>query len=259
MNQDSYEVIKWLSAHKGGAGVDASTRLVFMPPSHHASIDYRSNPNRGSDVQNPTAVTTLMDDWERRLGDIAQKLHGKITNVRGAWNDNAYAKLVTSHHVAIDVHKKTASGTYNDSNLFRMSPMLASGMRVVSEHCIQADEDALAGLVDFAHRSEMPAKVLAYLEEAKNESARQSASDAIAAAFASRFNMTKMLGVEFKRLGLLDDLNATGVDEDGLPFAHVPTSTAGTPSVAPSSAREGLPYPPPAKEESNLLSGLLIT
>ena len=229
----SYEVIKWISSNKAHeTGVDPQTRVVFLPPGYSPVIDYRKSPARGATVPG-SAVTTLMDDWQNRLGDLLTNLPpNALMNVRNAWNDDAYAHLVASHHVAIDVHKKIHSGTFMDSNLFRMGPMLASGMRVVSEHCIQEDEDALAGLVDFVERAEMPAKILTYLEEAKNETTRLSVSEAISSAFAERFNMTKMLGAELKRLGFFGERAAdeirNGSDQHVIASAPGPTSQTNT-------------------------------
>ena len=203
----SYEVIRHIKSHHQMGNVSLPP-TVFLPPGHSASLDYREHPqNNAANIK--TAVTTLMADADRRMQDagVWPLYKGKmLANVRTAWNDDSYARLVASHYVGVCIHKRIGEKRRQlwDSDLVRMGPFLASGMRVVSERCNADDEKALAGLVTFADRSgnnSMVARVTDFLSEARNKTARLLASNHIATEFAERFNMTAMLGAELRRIG----------------------------------------------------------
>ena len=201
----SHEIIRLLDPDpEGEHGIDPSTRAIFLPPGYSKNVDYRQHPARGK-TNASSAVTTVMGGWEERLSSLTAHLPpGALVNVRTAWDDALWANLVASHHVAVDVHKRVAdspNGMVMDSNFFRLSPLLSSGQRVVSERCNKDDERALSGFVEFGTTDVMAEKVLQLLEEAQNETTRKVISDHISEEYQERFNFTRMLATELSRLG----------------------------------------------------------
>jgi hypothetical protein len=185
-----------------GSGVAPGTRTVLLPPGYSRGVDFRSSPDLGPPDYG-RAVATVAAGPERRLGALWAALGANasvLVNVREAWDDAGWATLVANHHVAVDVHKPEG---FMDANFFRLSPLLSSGLRVVSARSNADDEASLRGLVDFGATDVMAVKVLAFLEEARNSTARRAAQERTAAAYAERFNVTRMLGAELQRLGFV--------------------------------------------------------
>jgi len=184
---------------KRGRGVAPGTRTVLLAPGYSLGVDFRGHPGLGP-LDYSRAVGTVAARPDLRLAALWGALPNAsaLVNVREAWDDDSWARLVANHHVAVDVHKPEG---FMDANFFRLSPLLSTGMRVVSARCNAQDEASLSGLVEFGATGAMVEKVLLFLDEAKNETARAAAQQRIAAEYARRFNVTRELGAELKRLG----------------------------------------------------------
>jgi len=170
---------------------------MFVPPGYSPVVDYRIHPSRRP--ANPSEVVSLVSDRAgERLGNIPASLQ-YFRNENNVWSHDQFAARVASHHVAINVHKEDAR---DNLELFRLAPMLSSGMRVVSEPCSPPDEHLMQGLVVFVDREHFPAALAPFLEEARNQTARRAAESDVSEIFRQRFDLTRRLQVALGQLSL---------------------------------------------------------
>jgi hypothetical protein len=191
-------------------------KVRYLPPGYSTVYDYRERSEHPAE-DNSHAITLVGVDFQRRLR-VLTACNVPIKN-KNAWSHQDFANNVVSHHVLINTHKLSRAqsklmelipesltrlgvfkallsqrmATPAALEMFRLAPLLSSGMRVVSERASDKDEQALAGLIDFAECHKMSALVDRYLAEAKSPEARKSASDRIVSEFKRRFDLTAMI------------------------------------------------------------------
>ena len=117
--------------------------------------------------------------------------------ISDAWSDADWAATAGSHHSAVNLHR-TAS--VRSLEAFRLSPLLASGLLVVSEHSDPEDERAFEGLVHFAPRHEVAGRLRALgrpvcptMDGAADEAAQRAFAARVSDDFRRRFNLTEGL------------------------------------------------------------------
>ena len=135
-------------------------------------------------------------DQRQRLGELRDRIPG-LRNVVDAWNHEDFALKIASNRIAINVHKINRTCL----EMFRLAPMLSSGLRVVSEHSDVDDERALKGLVIFAEKKEMPS-IVAKLAKADLRKKESRARLEVIRRFRKRFNLTDLLRRELVEIGL---------------------------------------------------------
>jgi hypothetical protein len=191
-------------------------KVQYMPPGYSPVYDYRDDSNGHVNVENNYAITLVGVDFNLRLKLLrACKIPLKNLN---AWSHEDFALNVVSYHTIINTHKLSRFqknfmsllpdyllrfnffkwlgskrlSSPSPVEMFRLAPLLSSGMRVISDRSSKQDEYALSGLIDFCECHKMPTLVRKYLSEA-NSTERVRVANNISQEFKSRFDMTKMI------------------------------------------------------------------
>ena len=126
--------------------------VTYLPPGYSAAYDYRRHPQRSEHTRcSPVGIYSAVT-LKGRLGDESGDALPEAVLISDAWSDADWAATAGSHHSAVNLHR-TAS--VRSLEAFRLSPLLASGLLVVSEHSDPEDERAFEGLVHFAPRHEV--------------------------------------------------------------------------------------------------------
>ena len=181
----------------------------YLPPAYSIAVDY---PNRlpsltllkkkkeKSDVKQQDSTSRIVSvvggDQRQRLGELRDRIPG-LRNVVDAWTHEDFALKIASNRIAINVHKINKTCL----EMFRLAPMLSSGLRVVSEHSDVDDERLLKGLVIFAEKKEMPS-IVAKLAKADLRKKESRARLEVIRRFRRRFNLTDLLRRELVEIGL---------------------------------------------------------
>mmetsp|Transcript_6674 Transcript_6674/g.15295 ORF Transcript_6674/g.15295 Transcript_6674/m.15295 type:complete len:326 (-) Transcript_6674:121-1098(-) len=183
----------WANVLSARRAIGKQTQVSYIPPGYSQAVDYRRSSARGA-TRTDEVVAIVSDGARDRLGGLFKAIPG-LKNHNRVWSHREYAKQIASRHVAVNVHKAFDAARSN-LELFRLAPMLSSGMRVISENSSFQDEESLEGLVTFARREDFPKWTEKYLEEARNEEVRRAVADRISLGFSQRFNLTRYLEIE---------------------------------------------------------------
>ena len=157
------------------------TRVYYVPPSYSPSCDYSNSIY----AHTSTLPVTFVERWVG--GKRVQPLVNQsipFENVH-AWSHSEFAQNVSSHTILINVHK---SGML-PVEMFRLAPVLSSGMHVISEHSYEKDEELLAPFVTFKDVENMSEVITEWIEEGKDKQKRIEIARHISAEFKKKFNL----------------------------------------------------------------------
>ena len=168
--------------------------VTWLPPGYSEVYDYRRHPQRSELTRcSPVAIFTGALQ-ERRLHDLGLP---EVIPTSGASSHHEWAATAGSHHAAVNVHNEASMLSLE---VFRLAPLLSSGLLVVSEHADAEDEEAFKGLVHFASSAELIEHLRALRSpicgtpgSVADEAAQTLFAARVSGEFQRRFNLTENL------------------------------------------------------------------
>ena len=193
--------------------------VTYLPPGYSTAYDYRQHPQRSERTRcSPVGVFSAGKVKDRLGGGGGGSGGGgggdddsdggddsgsdgdalpEAVLVSNAWSDADWAASVGSHHSAVNLHR---TERVRSLEAFRLAPLLASGLLVVSERADPSDEHAFEGLVHFAPRRQVTARlrelgrpVCPTATGAADEAAQRAFAARVSDDFRRRFNLTEGL------------------------------------------------------------------
>tara|TARA_Y100001958_G_C21185065_1_gene514286 strand:+ start:70 stop:921 length:852 start_codon:yes stop_codon:yes gene_type:complete len=155
----------------------------YFPFGYSKYYDYRQNIKT---IKN-NVITVLCD----RLDDRLNRIKHINTENKKAWNNKEWQKEIADNHIVINLHKYENSKDFHSP---RFVPLLSNGIRIISEHCPQKDEELFKDFIDFCNINEMQY----YIDKYKTENKKNIIRNDIVDKFRIRFNMRQYIINFFK-------------------------------------------------------------
>ena len=141
----------WTYSHYNKDWIENHSNIpcFYLPPGYSPTYNYRLHPSYNSSTITSEPITLLDVGRENRsLPLTLQNIDYKEVH---AWDDLGFAVNITNHKILLNTHKKRRVGL----EMFRLGPLISSGMNILSEHSYWKDEATMKGIVTFSKPAEM--------------------------------------------------------------------------------------------------------